>query len=107
VVRKPLYGLGLVITSLLIIIAAMIFGIIPAALSGLIFLGWAIPALAQGVGKWRSAKSEMISILEGRSGVMGEGQQQKSLTSRGAVTDSHGFAGSVTERTRASLDQRA
>jgi hypothetical protein len=85
----------------------MMFGAMPAALSGLVFLGWAIPAMAQGVRKWLSAKKEMRSILEGRSGERVEGQPQNNLPSRTAVTDSHGFAGSVTEGTTASLNKRA
>src|SRR6185503_9856340 len=86
-------GLGLVIASLLITVAAAMFGVIPAAISGLIFLGWAIPAIAQGAGKWLSARREMISILRDR-------QPEKSLPS-----DSAGFAGSVTEGTTAGLEQ--
>lgn len=79
-----LIGPGLIITSLLIVIAALVFEVLTAALSGLLFLGWAIPAIAQGLGKWQSAKSEPRSIVDAR-----------------------GFVGSVTERTTASLDPRA
>jgi uncharacterized membrane protein len=87
-------GLGLVIIALLIVVGSMMFGVTSAAITGLIFLGWAIPAIAQGVSKWLSAKNEMRSILE-----TGPGE--------GAITDPRGFAGSVTEGTTASLDRRA
>lgn len=100
-------GLGLVIFALLIVIATMMLGVIPAAISSLIFLGWAIPAIAQGVGKWLSAKSEMNSILEVRSHVSSEEQPQKSLPSEGRRPNSGRFAGSITERTTANLNQRA
>jgi hypothetical protein len=100
-------GLGLVIFALLIVVAAMMLGVIPAAIGGLIFLAWAIPAIAQGVGKWLSAKREMNSVLEARSVVKGEDQPQKSLPSEGGTTNSRRFAGSITERTTANLDQGA
>jgi hypothetical protein len=100
-------GLGLLIFALLIGIAGMLFGVIPAAISSLIFLGWAIPATAQGIGKWRSAKREMHSILEVRSVVKGEAQPPKNLPAEGEMTNSRRFAGSITERTTANLDQRA
>lgn len=102
-----LIGLGLVITSLLIVITAMLFGALPAAISSLVFLGWAIPAIAQGIGKWRSAKSEIRAILKDRSGMKDKDQLQKSLPAEGAKSDSGRFTGSVTEGTTASLDQRA
>ncbi len=79
-----LVGLGLVITSLLVFLAALAFDVLPAALVGLLFLGWAIPAIAQGFGKWQSAKSEMRSIVDARR-----------------------FVGSVTERTTAGLNPNA
>jgi hypothetical protein len=104
---STLIGSGLIITSLLIIITALMIGATPMAIGGLLFLGWAIPAIAQGVSKWLSARSEMSSIFGDRSGLKGEVQPQKSLPSKGARTDSHGFAGSVTEGTTASLDQRS
>ena|SRR5262245_62050194 len=97
-------GLGLIITSLLIIIAAMMFGVVPAAISSLVFLGWAIPAIAQGVGKWLSARREMISILKDRLGVKGEKEPEKSLPSEAVNTGSRGFVSSVTEATTASFD---
>lgn len=77
-------GLGLIITSLLIVIAALMLDVLPAALSGLLFLGWAIPAIAQGFGKWQSAKNDMRSIVDARE-----------------------LVGSVTERTTASLNTHA
>ena len=97
-------GLGLVITSLLIVIAAIMSGVPLAAMSSLVFLGWAIPAIAQGVGKWLSAKSEMRSIL--KRDVESDDESQKKLSSEGVMADSRRFAGSVTEGTTASLNQR-
>ena len=94
-------GLCLVIASLLIVIAATMFGAMPVAICGLIFLGWAIPAIAQGVGKWLSARREMTSILTDRSRVK-EKETEKSLPSE-VNTGALGFADSVTERTTASL----
>lgn len=99
-------GLGLVITSLLIVIAATTFGVVPAAIGALVFLAWAIPAIAQGVGKWLSARREITSILNDVPGAMRR-EPEKSLASEVANTGSLEFAASVTERTTASLDQRA
>jgi hypothetical protein len=84
-------GLGLVIISLLIIIASLMLGAELAAISSLIFLGWAIPAIAQGVGRWQSAKNEIRSLLEVGSRARGELPQ--------------GIAASVTEETTASLNR--
>ena len=61
-------GLGLVITALLIVIASMLFGVIPAAISGLIFLGWAIPAIAQGVGNMAICEKRNEIAFRGRVG---------------------------------------
>lgn len=96
-------GLGLVILALLITIAAIMFGVIPAAIGSLVFVAWAIPAIAQGVGKWLSAKSEIRSILEVRSVGNSEVQPRKRLPSEGAKTDSWRFGGGVTEETTANL----
>lgn len=104
---STLIGLGLVITSLLIVIAAIMLGGIPVAILSLVLLSWAIPAIAQGVGRWQTAKREMISVLSGSSGVPDAKQLETRLPSEAGRAGSPGFAGSVTERTTASLDQRA
>jgi hypothetical protein len=90
----------------LILVAAVLFDALPAALSGLIFLGWAIPAITQGVAKWLSTRREMISILKDRSGVKGGREPERSLPSAVATTGELGFAGSVTEGTTASLNRQ-
>jgi hypothetical protein len=97
-------GLGLVIIALSITVTAMMFDVIPAAISGLLFLGWAIPAIAQGAGKWLSAKSEIRSILKVRSGDNSDVPPHELLPSDAAVIDSRRFAGSVTEGTTAGLN---
>jgi hypothetical protein len=99
-------GLCLIIIAALIVLAAMMLGVMPAAISSLIFLGWAIPAMAQGIGKWRSAQSEMRAMLEARSELSDEAGSRKKLSPAGLKTSSRGFAVSVTEATTANLDQR-
>lgn len=102
-----LIGLGLVITSLLIIIAATMLGAMPAAIVSLVLLSWAIPAIAQGVGRWLVARREMITVLSDKSGVKGAKHLETSLPAEADNAGSLGFAGCVTEGTTASLDQRA
>lgn len=104
---STLIGLGLVIASLLIIIAATMLGAMPAAIVTLVLVSWAITAIAQGVGRWLAARREMISVLSDKSGVKGAKQLETSLPSEAGNAGSAGFAGSVTEGTTASLDQRA
>ncbi|HSO76284.1 MAG TPA: zinc ribbon domain-containing protein [Blastocatellia bacterium] len=104
---STLIGLSLVIASLLIIIAATMLGALPAALVTLVLVSWAITAIAQGVGRWQTAKREMISVLSGSSGVPDAKQLETRLPSEAGRAGSPGFGGSVTERTTASLDQRA
>ena len=104
---STLIGLGLVITSLLIVIAATMLGAMPAAIVSLLLLSWAIPAIAQGVGRWLTARREMISVLSDRSALEGATQLETWRPSEAGHSGSPGFGGSVTEGTTASLDQRA
>lgn len=99
-------GLGLVIISLIITVAALMFDVPLAALSGLVFLGWAIPAIAHGLGKWLSARREMTSMLKDGLSVAAGKEREKQLVSEANNVGSRGFAGSVTEGTTASLDRR-
>ena len=96
-------GLGLVIISMLITIAAIWFDVALAAICGLIFLGWAIPAIAQGAGKWISARRAMQSMLNRGWEPEGEKRSERSFPSM-AGADAPGFGGSVTEGTTSSLE---
>jgi len=81
-------GLGLVITSLLIIIIALALGVPMVAISSLVLLGWAIPAIAQGVGKWVTAKKEMRFTLGNSLDEKSEDKIQNGLLTEGEKTDS-------------------
>ena len=98
-------GLSLIILALLIVIASMLASLIPAAISSLLLVAWAIPAVAQGIGKWRSARTEMRAILGSRTELISEESSMLRSRSQGAKTSPRGIPGSITEGTTANLDR--